>query len=177
MVIAIWISFPISFSRSRERGPANLNFDNVTLFLNAMAILVGDESFVALRNKRVRHRTLERVEAQTRQFIETRIREEGEAEADAERALAEAQQSLEKRVEEVQSRPELDDRTKQIMARNIQEVESRKFEVLKASIEAEKEAKINASRESLESQLRAFRATSRLSAVLLPPIPYSYLAS
>ena len=159
------------FFEIRERGPENLNFDNVTLFLNAMDILVGDESFVSLRNKRVRHRTLERVEAQTREFIETRIREEEDAEADAQRALAEAQKNLDRRVEEVQSRPELDDRTKQIMARNIQEAESRKFDVLKASIEAEKEAKVNASRESLESQLRRIQSNIKTFAVLLPPIP------
>ena len=159
------------FFQIRERGPENLNFDNVTLFLNAMDILVGDESFVSLRNKRVRHRTLERVEAQTREFIETRIREEEQAEADAERALAEAQKNLDQRVEEVQSRPELDDRTKQIMARNIQEVESRKFEVLKASIEAEKEAKVNASRENLESQRHRIQSNIKTLAVVLPPIP------
>lgn len=159
------------FFQIREKGPENLNFDNVTLFLNAMDILVGDESFIALRNKRVKHRTLERVEAQTRQFIETRIEEEEAAEVDAERALAKAQETLDRHVEDVRRRPDLDERTKEIMARNIQEAESRKFEVLKSSIETEKEARIHASRERLESQLRRIQSNIKTFAVLLPPIP------
>jgi ABC-2 type transport system permease protein len=64
------------FFEIRRLGPANLNFDNVTFFLNAMDSLVGDESFVALRSRRVHHRTLGRVEAQTQSFIEQRTKEE-----------------------------------------------------------------------------------------------------
>ena len=67
-------------------------------------------------------------EIKTRQFIETRIEEEEAAEVDAERALAKAQETLDRHVEDVRRRPDLDERTKEIMARNIQEAESRKFE-------------------------------------------------
>ncbi|MCZ6695892.1 MAG: Gldg family protein [Acidobacteria bacterium] len=159
------------FFEIRRIGPPNLNFDNVTFFLNSIDMLLGDESFVDLRSRRVKHRTLQRVEAQTRQFIEQRTREEKEAETEAERALAEAQQRLDEKVNEVRQRPDLDEQTKQIMARNIQEVESRRFEAMKANIESEKEAKVQGSKEMMEAQIRSIQSGIRTFAVLAPPIP------
>jgi ABC-2 type transport system permease protein len=159
------------FFAIREQGPGNLSFDNVTFFLNAMDTLVGDDSFIALRSRRARHRTLEVVEAQTAEFIEQRTADEQRAELDAEAALTAAQARLDERVAEIETRTDLDAQAREIMVRNLEEVENRRLNVLSASIETEKETKIRASRETMERQIRQIQTSIRTGAILLPPIP------
>ena len=159
------------FFQIRETAPGNLNFDNVTFFLNAMDSLLEDDSFIALRSRRARHRTLERVEAQTAEFVEQRTLDEQQAEAEAEEALTEAQARLDERVAEVQNRTDIDAQAKQIMARNLEEVENRRLQVLSANIETEKATKIRASLERMETQVRQIQSTIKTFAILLPPVP------
>ena len=159
------------FFQIREVAPGNLNFDNVTFFLNAMDALLEDDSFIALRSRRARHRTLEQVEAQTAEFIEQRTLDEQQAEAEAEQALTEAQNRLNERVAEVRDRTDIDAQAKQIMARNLEEVENRRLNVLSANIENEKETKIRASLERMETQVRRIQSSIKTFAILLPPVP------
>ena len=164
------------FFQIREQAPGGLNFDNITFFLNAMDTLVEEDAFIDLRSRRARHRTLERVEAQTAEFIEQRTAEEQQAEADAEAALTEAQQRLNDRVAELQARTDIDAQTKQIMVRNLEEVENRRLEVLSTNITTERDTRVQASRENMESQIRRIQTTIKTFAILLPPVPVVALA-
>ena len=159
------------FFQIREVAPGNLNFDNVTFFLNAMDSLLEDDSFIGLRSRRARHRTLERVEAQTAEFVEQRTLDEQQAEEEAEQALTDAQNRLNERVAEVQNRTDIDAQAKQIMARNLEEVENRRLSVLSTNIETEKDTKNRASLERMETQIRRIQSTIKTFAILLPPVP------
>jgi ABC-2 type transport system permease protein len=155
----------------RAEAPANVSVDNIPFFLNCIDVLAGDESFIELRKRRVTYRTLERVEVQTRTFIERRTREEQRAAAEAQAALDAAQRRFKDVVESIGRRQDIDPQAKQIMARNVEAIENRRLDVLRANIEQEKAAKIQASCETMEVQIRRIQNTIRMAAVLLPPVP------
>lgn len=159
------------FFELRRRGIENLTFDNVTFLLNAVDELVGDPSFIALRKRRPRHRTLEAVEARTRIFEAQRLKETQMAEAIAEQRLKEAQARLDRAVREVQQRADLDEQTRQIMIANLQSAENRRLAVTRANIEDEKQRQIENSRAEMENSVRRIQSTIKLLAVALPPIP------
>ena len=156
------------FFEIRAQGASNATFDNITFFLNSLDVLTGDGSFIDLRKRRARHRTLERVEVLTRAFIEKRTQEEQQAEAEAQKALADAEERRKKRIEDIQARGDVDEQAKQIIARNIDEVERRKFDVLAANIRQAEQAKIQAIRENMESQVQRIQGTIRAIAVAAP---------
>ena len=89
------------FFELRRRKIENLELDNVTFVLNCVDVLAGDDAFVALRKRRLQHRTLERLEAQTQEFIDKRPGETKAAEDAAKEQLDVAQKQLDKEVEEV----------------------------------------------------------------------------
>ena len=153
----------------RSNTPQSVTYDNVTFFLNSLDVLAKDESFIALRKRRVRYRTLERVEAQTRAFLERRTQEEQQAAKDAQAALEAAQNNLKKMVDAVEQRTDLDAQARQILVRNLQETEQRKLEVLRTRIEQARGNKVQASRERMAAEVRRIQGTIRTAAAALPP--------
>jgi ABC-2 type transport system permease protein len=155
----------------RRRGIENLNFDNVTFLLNAVDQLAGDTSFIALRKRRPKHRTLEAVEAKTRAYESQRMEGMRQAEATADAQLKEAQARLDKAVKEIEERKDLDEQAKQVMIANVQAVENRRFQVARTTIEDEKQRQIDVSRADMENSIRGIQNTIKVLAVVLPPIP------
>ncbi len=165
------------FFAIRQQAPGGLSFDNITFFLNAMDTLLEDDSFIDLRSRRARHRTLERVEARTAEFVAQRTADEQAAEAEAEQALTDAQARLNERVAELQGRTDIDAQTKQIMVRNLEEIENRRLEVLSTNINTDKDVKIQAGREDMEAQIRQIQTSIKTFAILLPPVPVMVLGA
>jgi ABC-2 type transport system permease protein len=161
----------------RAQSTTGANFDNVTFFLNCIDVLAGDESFIELRKRRVRYRTLSRVEAQTRNFVERLAREEQQARAESETALSRARGALEQSQRRIESRTDIDAQAKQIMVRNLVEAENRKLRVLQVNVEQARDLKIEASREAMESGIRRIQGTIRTTAVMLPPLPILVLGA
>jgi ABC-2 type transport system permease protein len=133
--------------------------------------LAGDESFIALRKRRPRHRTLEAVEARTREYEAQRLKDTQTAEAMAEARLKEAQARLDRAVREIDQRRDLDEQARQIMISNVQSVENRRLSVARTTIEDEKQRQIEAARADMENSIRGIQNTIKLMAVALPPVP------
>ena len=159
------------FFELRRQGVEDLNFDNVTFLLNAVDRLAGDDSFIDLRKRRRAHRTLERVEAQTRSYEEDRLEETRVAEQEAEEKLKAAQERLDAAVQALQDRTDLDAQTKRIMISNQERIENRRLTVARSNIEDEKERLIEAARGDMEAAVRGIQNTIKLVAVVLSPVP------
>lgn len=159
------------FFQLRAQGVEQLEFDNVTLLLNAVDRLAGDESFIDLRKRRRRHRTLETVESLTKVYEDQRLEETREAEANAEGQLEQAQARLDESVEAVRSRTDLDPRAKQIMIQNQQQAENRRLTVARKNIEDQKQRLIERSKAAMEGSIRRVQSSIKLAAVALSPVP------
>ena len=156
------------FFEMRKLKIENLDLDNVTFVLNCVDILAGDDSFVALRKRRLQHRTLQRVEQESKQFVEQAQKETKSAEEAAKEQLAEAQKNFNKEVEAVQARKDVDERTKEILLLNLQEVANRRLVVQKANIEDKKRQETQESVAEREQNIRAIRNRVRARALFLP---------
>lgn len=164
------------FFELRRRKIENLDFDNVTFVLNCVDVLAGDESFITLRKKRPTHRTLTAIEAQTKSFLEELQRQTKLAEDAAKEKLDSAQKAFDKQVDQVRERTDLDERTKEIMLLNLQDVAQRRLDVEKQKIEDEKLNQIREGKAESELKTRAIENQVRYLAAALPPLPPLMLA-
>jgi ABC-2 type transport system permease protein len=139
--------------------------------LNCVDVLAGDDTFVTLRKRRLKHRTLEALEAQTRIYVERSEEEEKVADAEAKRQRDKAQQRLDEAVQKVRESKDYDERTKAIMLDSLEEVENRRLDVTKANIEDERRRKTLDSEARKERAIQRIENGVRLRAVLFPPLP------
>ncbi|MGQ0626772.1 MAG: Gldg family protein, partial [Phycisphaerales bacterium] len=160
-----------TFFNIREQGNIELEFDNVTFVLNAVDSLAGDESLLELRKRRRAFRTLERVERQRAELMQTTLDTVANAERAAKTEQDQAQARFDARIKEIEDKKDLDENTKAIMIDSVRQAEQRKLAAQTTAIEDRKRQTIEDARLATRSDIEHTQLTIRLGAVALPPIP------
>jgi len=104
-------------------------------------------------------------------YEERRLDETRQAEATAAQRLQEAQARLDRAVEALRQRRDLDEQTKRIMIANQEKAENRRLAVARTNIEEEKQRLIGKSRADMESSIRDIQNAIKFLAAALPPVP------
>jgi ABC-2 type transport system permease protein len=159
------------FFNLRKQKVENLELDNVTFVLNCVDVLAGDDSFIDLRKRRVKHRTLTKVEEQTKVFISAAQKETKEADDTAEKDLAAATERLRKEVEAIRNATDLDPQTKQIRLVAAQQRETYRLNVERANVEDRRRRRIADITTEREKGIRKTQTGVRIEALLIPPLP------
>lgn len=164
-VIADWFFFV------RERKQFHLNLDNVTFVLNAVDHLAGDTSYIELRKRRAKHRTLEKIEEQTAKYVEQSAKDRQQASDEAKKSLADAQKRFAEKVDKIKNDQEMDDQTKMIQLSIAQQEERRRIEVEETVINQRKEQSIERSKVESDRKVRFVEGLYFAGAVIASPIP------
>ena len=165
------------FFMVRERKQFHLNLDNVTFVLNAVDHLAGDSSYIELRNRRSKHRTLTAVEKQTARYIEQSTKNRQQAADEAKKALDEAKKRLEEKVEKIKNDSTMDEVSKAQQVLIAQQELQRRLEVEETTINQRKEKSIEQSKVESERNVRAVEGTFFKLAILISLVPSILLGS
>ncbi len=163
------------FFQSRMRGDLDIRLDNVTFVLNAVDTLIGDETYVPLRSRRAKHRTLARLERQKNEFHEEANKREAIADQEAENELKDRQEQLKARVEEIRGNEGLDPIAKEQLMRQAQQAEEQRLSLAEAQIEQNKNRAIKRIRADTNRKTRSVEIQTQIAALFLSPLPAIFL--
>jgi ABC-2 type transport system permease protein len=159
------------FFQERNRGNLDIEFDNVSFVLNAVDVLVGDDTFLELRSRRARHRTLQLVDANKREFYEAANKAEVKANQEADEELERRRKQLGERVEQIKNDPNLDDVAKSQLVMQAERAEQQRLSLAEAQIEQRKKEDVRKIRANTNRQTQSLESFIRILVILLSPIP------
>ena len=168
------------FFNIRSRGPDSdfpLDVDNVTLCLNLIDSLSGENSLLEIRNRRRLHRTLEEFEKSIEAAREVATRTIKEAEQSIQQVLQDENRKLNEALSEVQSSQ---GSMTQGQFMQVLQTEAAKLQknLAKKERELRKEsnAKIKDAERSRDREIKAKRESIQRLSVFLPPLPLLIIA-
>lgn len=163
------------FFQSRVLGDLDIRLDNVTFVLNAVDALIGDETYISLRSRRAKHRTLARLEQKRNEFLQEANERETVADQEADAELKERQEKLAARLKEIQENEDLDPIAKDQLVRQAQETEQNLLNIAQLEIEDNKNKAIKKIRAETNRKTRTLEFTTQIAAVIFSPVPAIFL--
>ncbi len=163
------------FFRLREQGDIpeagiHFNFDNVTFVLNILDSLSGDDRFIAIRSRRPKHRTLVRIEEATEQARKKTAEKREELIERFDEAKEEEQQALDKKIESLRNRKNIDPQQLLIEVAMAQQEGQRRLETRIDQLTKEKDKAIDKIETELAIQTRRVQNRAKMWAVCAPPV-------
>jgi ABC-2 type transport system permease protein len=159
------------FFQERSLGNLGFKFDNVTFVLNAVDALAGDESFIKLRSRRARHRTLELVEGMKRGFSEEANKAQKEADKEASDELEKRREQLGEQVKQIEENESLDPIARTQLLRQAQQAQQQRMSLAEAQIEQRKNDSIRKINADENRKVASIESRVRVMAIVFPPIP------
>ncbi len=165
-----------AFFRLREQGEVPgediyFDFDNVTLVLNVLDFLAGDDSFLELRSREPKHRTLTRVDAVTSKAREEALKEREKFFKDFEEAQQREEDALREKIEELRNRPNVDPQQMLLEVAMAQQDGERRKEAAIQRARQERDRQLKRIDADLQLQIDRVQNSYKMWAVVLPPIP------
>ena len=167
--------------RNRPDEVFGLDFDNVEFVLNALDELAGDDRFVAIRKRKPKHRTLERIEDAVASARDEADEKRAKFIEDFDKAEREANESMqteigefEKKIRELEAQGDADPQAamqavQQLASR--QRLAQRRLDTKIEKLKSKRDADVATTERKLEADIRREQDRQKWLAVLLPPIP------
>ncbi len=173
-----------AFFRLREVGEIRgsdirFDFDNVTMVLNILDTLAGDQRFVDLRNRRPAHRTLTRIQSLTEE-ARRKTAESRQAEEEKVKKLEEdVKKSMEDRLKKLREQIEKQNLSDEEIASRVdllQEDLQRRMDIQLVQARRERDRKINRIETELSTQIDRLQSRYKGYGLVLPVLPLLLVA-
>ena len=163
------------FFNIRSQGPnpdmdMHLDLDNVSLVLNIIDSLAGDDRFIEVRKRRRVHRTLTAFE-QVAQEARVQVKQARERyRDDFQKAVEKEEKEINERVTKIARTPGLDERQFQIQIETARRQLEKALTVRRAQLERERDNEIKRQESQSELAIRERQNRVKRLAVFLPPV-------
>lgn len=171
--------------RARPQGDINWNFDNVTFVLNILDVLAGDDRFVDIRKRQMRHSSLKLVEDQLNDANQRALEEMNKFRSEFQKAVEKTEAARDKQLAELRAKvDELRKEAQESRRGRTRELETTllRMQVQEQITQQRLESETERARRRRDRNLREIelemertknrvRSTYRLLSAFVPPLP------